>query len=286
MPEPKRIFLSYSHKDDSYREELETHLAGLRRLKLIEMWTDRAIDGGEDWNQTISDKLESADIILFLVSAAFINSDYIWGVELKRAMERHEEGTARVVPIIVRPCEWKDAPFAKLQALPRDAKPITKWSDRDEAWMLVAQGIRRVVELPPARPAASAASPSKTASAASAAGAASAAAASPRESSKPDLPLADALLREVFSAALSAGLADSRSALLAGIDRSIVASLPVAPNAAAQIRTDLDELNRAELENGARPVRSWLHNAALLARSRVEAAVFQRALAALDPSGS
>lgn len=261
MHAPKRVFISYSHKDDSFREELETHLAGLKRTNLIAPWTDRAIEVGEDWDKAISDNLENADIILFLVSAAFMSSEYIWGVEVKRAMERQQAGTARVIPIIVRPCEWQSAPFAKLQALPRDAKAVTKWADRDEAWTQVVQGIRSVVAVPPARPAAAAPN----------AGVAS-----------PGQALPDDLLFELQTAVINAGLVGSRGALLAGLDPTFVASLPGAPNPAAQLRTDLVELNRAVLADGTRPIRVWLRNADQLAGPRIEARTFRRALAALD----
>ncbi len=83
--------------------------------------------------------------MLLLVSPAFIASDYIWDKEMARAMERHEAGEARVIPIIVRPADWHEAPFGKLQALPRDARPVTSWGNRDEAWLDVAKGIRTVV---------------------------------------------------------------------------------------------------------------------------------------------
>src|SRR5262245_30801022 len=62
-----------------------------------------------------------------------------------RAMERHSAGEARVVPVILKPCDWQDAPFARLQALPRDARPVVLWTNRDEAFLDVAQGIRRAV---------------------------------------------------------------------------------------------------------------------------------------------
>src|SRR5262249_43422175 len=93
--------------------------------------------------------LESASIILLLVSADFLASDYCYDLEVARAMERHAEKTARVIPIILRKCDWSDAPFGKLQALPKDLKPIKSWADQDEAFADVVAGVKRAIaELP------------------------------------------------------------------------------------------------------------------------------------------
>lgn len=140
------IFYSYSHRDEKLRDQLEIHLSLLRRQGLISSWHDRRITASKEWEGEINSHLEAAHIILLLVSANFLASDYIHDVELKRAMERHESREARVVPIILRPCDWGSAPFGKLQALPRDARPVTKWANRDEAFMEIAKGIRAVVE--------------------------------------------------------------------------------------------------------------------------------------------
>jgi internalin A len=125
---------------------LETHLKLLQRQGVISDWHDRKIMGGEDWAQKIDDNLEAADIILLLVSADFIASEYCYEKEMRRAMERHAAGEARVVPVIIRDVNWRRAPFAKLQALPKDALAVTKWPDRDSAWRNVADGIERVAE--------------------------------------------------------------------------------------------------------------------------------------------
>jgi hypothetical protein len=140
------LFSSYAHKDEALRDELDTHLALLRNQGTISSWHDRSIPVGSEWDAEISENLESAQIILLLVSANFLASEYIWGKELKRAMERHEAGEARVIPITLKPCDWHSAAFGKLQALPKGAKAVTKWSDRDEAFTDVALGIRKTVE--------------------------------------------------------------------------------------------------------------------------------------------
>ncbi|SCZ66776.1 replicative DNA helicase [Thiohalomonas denitrificans] len=101
---------------------------------------------GEEWETAIDEYLKTADIVLLLISPDFIASEYCYSRELKGAIERHESNQARVVPILVRPVDWSDAPFAKLQALPKDAKPVTSWTNEDEAWLDVAKGIRNVVQ--------------------------------------------------------------------------------------------------------------------------------------------
>ncbi|KAI9129287.1 TIR domain-containing protein [Acaryochloris sp. CCMEE 5410] len=143
---PLEVFISYSHKDDDLREELVIHLSNLKRQGKIAAWHDRAIEAGEEWETEIKDRLESAQIILLLVSAPFMASDYCYDIEMQRAIDRHNEGTARVIPIILRPCDWQGSPFSKLEVLPKDAKPVTKWADRDEAFLDVVNGIRRAVE--------------------------------------------------------------------------------------------------------------------------------------------
>lgn len=140
------VFFSYSHRDEELRDELAAHLKLMQRQGLIHAWHDRAIEAGQEWKDQIDDNLNQAQVILLLVSAAFLASDYCYDIEMKRALERHETGEAVVIPIILKPCDWQGAPFGKLQGLPRDMKPVTKWADRDEALTNIAQGIRRVVE--------------------------------------------------------------------------------------------------------------------------------------------
>jgi hypothetical protein len=140
------VFFSYAHKDKRLRDQLETHLSSLKRQNIITGWHDRKIAAGTEWKDRIDEHLESARIILLLVSADFLASEYCYNVELKRALERHEAGEARVIPVILRPCDWQTAPFGKLQALPTDAKPVTEWSSRDRAFQIVAEGIRKVVK--------------------------------------------------------------------------------------------------------------------------------------------
>jgi TIR domain len=139
-------FVSYSHVDEPLKSDLLKHLEPLRHLNLIEVWYDRQIKAGDEWVKTISTNLEKADIILLLISIDFINSKYCYGTELERALELHASRKARVVPIILRSCLWSYTPFAKFQALPKDAKAVSTWTDRDEALMNVAEGIKQIAD--------------------------------------------------------------------------------------------------------------------------------------------
>lgn len=148
---PKRtieVFYSYAHKDEKLRKKLEMQLSLLKQQGHITNWHDRKIDAGQEWANKINEHLNTADIILLLVSPDFLASDYCYSTEMKRALERHENGEARVIPIILRPVDWENAPFSGLQALPQDGKPVTNrsWGSQDEALLDVAKGIRKVVE--------------------------------------------------------------------------------------------------------------------------------------------
>jgi hypothetical protein len=141
-----RVFIIYSHEDETLRSQLETHLKLLHRQGLISTWHDRKISAGEEWKGKIDENLQAANIILLMVSAAFIASDYCYDLEMKRALERHHSQMARVIPVILRDVDWKSAPFGTLQALPKDGKPVTLWPNRDSAWKDVTIGIKEAVE--------------------------------------------------------------------------------------------------------------------------------------------
>jgi hypothetical protein len=141
-----QVFYSYSHKDEELRAKLDTHLSLLKRQGVISGWHDRKILAGSEWKNAIDSHLEMAEVVLLLVSADFLDSDYCYDIEMRRAIGRHSDGSATVIPIILRACDWTGAPFAGLQALPTDAKPVTSWSNPDEAFTDIAKGIRRAVE--------------------------------------------------------------------------------------------------------------------------------------------
>ncbi|MEL6866833.1 MAG: toll/interleukin-1 receptor domain-containing protein [Bacteroidota bacterium] len=142
---PVKIFTSYAHDDESLREKLDKHMAMIRRHPAVHIWNDRGIEPGEEWDEEIKKELDSADIILLLVSSNFLASDYIYKVELKGALEKHAAKEAVVIPIIMKPCDWTFAEFAMLQGLPKNAKPVSKWDDEDEALVDVVKGINRVI---------------------------------------------------------------------------------------------------------------------------------------------
>ena len=101
---------------------------------------------GEDWAGLIDEHFKDADIIVLLISADFLRSNYCYEIEMENALERHRAGAARVVPIILRDVDWHSAPFGELRALPKDGRPITLWTNRDEAWAAVAREIRNVID--------------------------------------------------------------------------------------------------------------------------------------------
>ncbi|HDR9355974.1 TPA: toll/interleukin-1 receptor domain-containing protein [Burkholderia vietnamiensis] len=139
------IFFSYTHVDESLRDQLEVHLSLLRREGLISAWHDRRIVAGSDLDDSIDEQLEKADIILLLVSANFIASEYCYATEMNRALQRHAAGEARVIPVILRACDWHTAPFGSLMAVPTDGRPVTSWPNQDEAFADIAKSIRKAV---------------------------------------------------------------------------------------------------------------------------------------------
>lgn len=146
LDRPARLFYSYSHKDESLRNQLDTHLSILSRVGLIETWYARKIeDVGDDWKDIVDEQLQRADIILLLISANYISSDYCYEEEMTRALKRHEMGEARVIPILVRNVNLRLTPFAKLQALPENGVPVINWESRDSAWTDVSEGIEKVI---------------------------------------------------------------------------------------------------------------------------------------------
>jgi hypothetical protein len=140
------VFFSYCHKDEPLRDELEVHLAPLKRQGIIDAWHDRRIDAGDNLAGSISEHLERADIVLLLISPYFLHSDYCFDVEMRRALERHAAGDARVIPVILDPCDWHSAPFGKLLAVPKDGRPITKFPNRHDALLEIAQAVRKAAE--------------------------------------------------------------------------------------------------------------------------------------------
>jgi hypothetical protein len=139
------FFISYASKDKRYMEKLKKHFSGLIRSNAISEWDGQAILPGADWQEQIKQKLEQANVILFLISAEFMDSDYIHDVELKKAIERYNQGKVRIIPIILRSCDFRSLPISRYQALPTDALPIEKWPNEDEPYFDVVTQIRKML---------------------------------------------------------------------------------------------------------------------------------------------
>lgn len=139
------VFISYAHADEALRVELRKHLGALEREGLVQAWDDREILAGDAWADVIDARLNQADLILLLVSADFIRSEYCYGKELARALERHADRADRaiVIPIVLRPCDWQNSRFAHLQALPEGGRALPEWKSADDYYTAVAKGLRR-----------------------------------------------------------------------------------------------------------------------------------------------
>ncbi len=150
-PLPLKLFISYAHEDSRLRARLAKHLALLKNRGVLASWYDGEIVAGQEWEAAIFDQLNTADIILLLISADFLASPYCYGREMQRALERHDAKEARVIPVLLQPVDdFGHAPFAKLQAVPIDAnkrlKAVTEWPHRERAYAKIAEGIRQAAD--------------------------------------------------------------------------------------------------------------------------------------------
>jgi small GTP-binding protein len=143
-----KIFISYSHKDETFKDELVTMLAGLQGRGIVDAWDDRRIEAGDEWNKSIQDAMNDCDLALLLVSPDYIASRFIQKEEQPKLLQRRQEMQLRVIPIIVRPCKWQSEPVLKdLQALPKDGKAVITFSkergERDQVWTDIATVIEK-----------------------------------------------------------------------------------------------------------------------------------------------
>ncbi|GLV60400.1 hypothetical protein KDH_72200 [Dictyobacter sp. S3.2.2.5] len=143
--ESTRVFFSYAQRDQSLRDQLENHLSNLKYRGLITTWNAREIKAGENAIQQMNIHLNTAHIILLLISANFLASDYCYSQEMMQAIKRHQDGKAHVIPVLLRPVVFTDAPFAHLKPLPSNQKPVVTWRNRDSAFVDIALGIERIV---------------------------------------------------------------------------------------------------------------------------------------------
>src|ERR1035437_3809429 len=140
-----KLFYAYAREDAEVRTVLHKHLVSLRLSNLIDKWFDGRIEPGENWDSVIREHLEAADLILLLLSVEFLDSAYATGVEMRRALERQQEGRAHVIPIFVRPVHLRDHPLLRLQGLPRNGTPISQWSNEDQAYVSIAEALEDLV---------------------------------------------------------------------------------------------------------------------------------------------
>lgn len=141
-----KIFISYSHQDEELKDQFLEHLSSLKNSGKISEWNDRKITPGDKWKNEIDENLKDSDIVVFLISSAFMSSNYCVNIEAKTAIEMHSEEQAVLIPVVVRAADWEDSELSKFQALPKDAKPISSWEVRDEGWLDVVRGIKKILE--------------------------------------------------------------------------------------------------------------------------------------------
>jgi O-acetyl-ADP-ribose deacetylase (regulator of RNase III) len=139
---PVSVFVSYAHADEKLRKKLGEHLSVLERQGLISTWHDRKIMAGTEWEGSIDSRLDESRVILLLISSHFVASNYCYDVEMKKALERHERGDALVIPVILRPVSMSGTVFAKLQALPKDARAVTDWPNLHSAFVDITEGVK------------------------------------------------------------------------------------------------------------------------------------------------
>jgi hypothetical protein len=144
-PHGLKGFISYSHEDEKMFTELRKFLQPLVRKGVIEVWFDRKISSGEEWEERINENIDKSDLILLLISADFLASKYCYDIEMDRAFSLHRSKKSRIIPIILRPADWEDTPLGDLQALPKDAKPVSTWPNRDEAYVNIVEGLKVVI---------------------------------------------------------------------------------------------------------------------------------------------
>src|ERR1043165_2551006 len=144
-PHPLVTFLSYAHANPKQRKKLREHLIQLEREGLIHFWDDRQLRVGQELGASIQAQLEETEVFILLLSPAFLASPYCHGIEMRHAVERHAEGSALVIPIIITPCDWQNSPVGKLVVAPTDGKPISNWRPVDAGWADAARLVREAI---------------------------------------------------------------------------------------------------------------------------------------------
>ncbi|MFN8058974.1 MAG: toll/interleukin-1 receptor domain-containing protein [Vicinamibacterales bacterium] len=143
-----RVFISYWHDDKVWKDKLVTLLDPLMYQGELSLWSDADIRAGEEWEQAIFSAIDAADVAVLLVSPESLSSKYIHEREVPRLLERQEEGSLQIVPVILRPCLWnRVAWLSKLQVRPRGGAPlVTESGVRDTDFLAVAAEIADLVQ--------------------------------------------------------------------------------------------------------------------------------------------
>jgi hypothetical protein len=141
-----RLFFVYSHEDEAVRDELDRRLEALKKGGMLETFHDRRIGPGRDWDGEIEQELRDADVVVLLVSPGFFSSDYCRRVEIPAALEQQASGVARVIPIVIKACNFEKTEIATLQALPKGGKPLSAWDNPEQAWADIEAGILRAIQ--------------------------------------------------------------------------------------------------------------------------------------------
>lgn len=142
---PIEMFFSYAHRDEVLMDQIRTQLVVRERLGQIAKWHDRMIPPGDEWKTSIDQRIRDASIFLLFMSPDFLASRYCYEIEGDIALRRHREGSAKVIPIVLRACDWTETPFGDLQGLPEDGKPFNQWPDKDQASLDIARSIMAMI---------------------------------------------------------------------------------------------------------------------------------------------
>ena len=146
VQKPIDIFIAYAKADEQLKNDLALHLKNLERQRKIRVWHDEKIQAGDNWEQEIHQNLAAAHIVLLLISHNFLASDFYDSHEMKLILERQEEGSVHVIPIVLSPVDWDGSYFKNLKALPKGATPISEWKNKNQAFLTVVKSIREVVD--------------------------------------------------------------------------------------------------------------------------------------------
>lgn len=141
-------FISYSHSDENIVKRLHTHMSQLKREGNLTSWYDGEILAGASFDKDISTELSKADIFIAIVSPDYISSAYCFDIEFQDALNRFSQGHVRIVPVIAQPCDWKASPFGKFKAIPKDGKPISEWTNENNAFLNIIDELRKLVSTP------------------------------------------------------------------------------------------------------------------------------------------